>query len=106
MKKDNYREDGLVWFDDQLSEMADVVIAVQGIRYIYLQKRDHSWIRKAGDDGLRSALINMSEMQLRMIEELIFEDKTVTDIRRELNISVTDIRMEIRDMRKALLAAM
>ena len=55
---------------------------------------------------MRSALQHMSETQLRIIEKLIFEYKTVTDIRREMNLSITEIRMEIRDMRKQLLAAM
>ncbi len=102
----NYRDDGCVWFEDQISEMADLLITVQGIRYLYMKKRDRSWIRRIGDEGLRLALMSMSEIQLRMIEELVFEDKTVTDIRRELNLTITEIRMEIRDMRKALLAAM
>jgi hypothetical protein len=50
--------------------------------------------------------MNMSETQIRMIEELIFEDKTVTDIRREMNLTITEIRMELKDMRTALVAAM
>ena len=104
--RNNYREDGFVWFEDQISEMADLLITVQGIRYIYLKRRDRSWIERIGDEGMRFALMSMSEIQLRMIEELLFEDKTVTDIRRELNLTITEIRMEIRDMRKALLAAM
>ena len=104
--KNNYREDGFVWFEDQISEMADLLITVQGIRYIYMKKLDRSWISRVADEGMRFALWNMSEMQLRMIEELIFEDKTVTDIHRELNLTITEIRMELREMRKALLAAM
>ncbi len=106
MMNSNYREDGFVWFEDHISEMADILITVQGIRHIYMKKRDHGWIRKIGDDGMKYALMNMSETQIRMSEELIFEDKTVTDIRRELNLTITEIRMEIRDMRKALLSAM
>ena len=102
----NYRDDGFVWFEDQISELADLLITVQGIRFIYLKKHDHSWIARTGDEGMRFALLNMSETQLRMIEELVFEDKTVTDIHRELNLTITEIRMELRDMRKALLAAM
>ena len=104
--KNNYREDGFVWFEDQISEMADLLITVQGIRYIYMKKHDRSWISRVADEGMRYALWNMSETQLRMIEELIFEDKTVTDIHRELNLTITEIRMELREMRKALLAAM
>lgn len=104
--KNNYRDDGIVWFDEQISEMADLLLTVQGIRFFYLKKHDRSWTRRIGDDGMRFALLNMSETQLRIIEELIFEDKTVTDVRREMNLSITEIRMEIRDMRKRLLAAM
>ena len=106
MTMNNYRDDGIVWFDDQISEMADLLLTVQGIRFFYLKKHDRSWIRRIGDDGMRFALLHMSETQLRIIEELIFEDKTVTDIRREMKLSITEIRMEIRDMRKQLLAAM
>ena len=102
----NYRDDGFVWFEDQISELADLLITVQGIRFLYLKKHDRSWIAKIRDEGMRFALLNMSETQLRMIEELVFEDKTVTDIHRELNLTITEIRMELRDMRKALLAAM
>ena len=106
MMRNNYRDDGIVWFDEQISEMADLLLTVQGIRFFYLKKHDRSWIRRIGDDGMRFALLHMSETQLRIIEELIFEDKTVTDIRREMNLSITEIRMEIRNMRKQLLAAM
>ena len=106
MARNNYRDDGIVWFEDQISEMADLLITVQGIRYIYMKKHDRSWISRVGDEGLRFALWRMTEIQLRIIEELVFEDKTVTDIQREMDLTITEIRMEIRDMRKALLAAM
>ena len=104
--KSNYRDDGLVWFDDQISEMADLLLGTQGLRFIYLKRRDRTWIYKLGDDDMRYALLQMTEKQIRIIEELIFEDKSVMDIRRELDLTVTEIRMEIREMRKALLAAM
>ena len=103
--KCNYRDDGLVWFDDQICEMADLLLGAQGLKFIYLKRRDRTWIYRL-DDGMRYALLQMTETQLRIIEELIFEDKTVTDVRRELDLTVTEIRMEIKEMRKALLAAM
>ncbi|MBR3125209.1 MAG: hypothetical protein IKF42_07375 [Mogibacterium sp.] len=106
MARNNYRDDGIIWFEDQISEMADLLITVQGIRFIYMKKHDRSWISRVGDEGLRFALWSMTEIQLRIIEELVFEDKTVTDIQREMDLTITEIRMEIRDMRKALLAAM
>ena len=104
--RNNYREDGFVWFEDQISEMADLLITVQGTRFVYLKRRDRNWISRIGDEGMRFAVMNMSEIQIRMIEELVFEDKTITEIRRELNLTITEIRTEIRDMSKALLAAM
>ena len=106
MTRNNYRDDGIIWFEDQISEMADLLITVQGIRYIYMKKHDRSWISRIGDEGMRFALWSMSEIQLRIIEALVFEDKTVTDVRREMDLTITEIRMEIRVMRKALLAAM
>ena len=106
MARSSYRDDGIIWFDDQISEMADLLITVQGIRYIYMKKHDRSWISRVGDEGMRFALWSMSEIQLRIIEALVFEGQTVTDVQREMDLTITEIRMEIRDMRKALLAAM
>ncbi len=104
--RNDYTDDGRVWFDDHICEMADLVLSTEGIRYIYLQKHDRTWICKLGDDGMRVAFMSMTEIQLRIIELLIFEDRTVTDIRRILDLTITELRIEIRDMRKALLAAM
>ena len=104
--KNDYRDDGLVWFDDQICEMADLLLGVQGLKFVYLKRRDRKWIYRLGNDGMKCAFLNMSETQIRIIEILLFEDKTVTDARRELNLTVAEIRMEIREMRKALLAAM
>ena len=105
MIRNNYRDDGCVWFEDQICELTDGLLAVQGVGFIYMKKHDHSWIKKIRDEGLRISLLSMSETQLRMIEELVFEDKTVTDIRREMNLTITEVRMEIRDMRKLLISA-
>ena len=104
--RNNYTEDGRVWLDDHICEMADLMLGIEGLRYIYLKKHDRTWIRKLGDDGMKFAVMSMTEVQLRIIELLIFEDRTVTDIRRTLDLTITELRIEIRDMRKALLAAM
>ena len=106
MKRHEYRNDGGMWFDDHICELADLLLGAEGIRYIYLQKRDRTWIRKLGDDGMRYAVMSMTEIQITIIELLIFEDRTVTDIRRILDLTMTEFRIEIREMRKALLAAM
>ena len=104
--RNNYTDDGRVWFDDHICEMADMMLGTEGLRYIYLKKHDRTWIRKLGDDGMKFAVMSMTEVQLRIIELLVFEDRTVTDIRRILDLTITELRIEIRDMRKALLAAM
>ena len=104
--RNNYTDDGRVWLDDHICEMADMMLGIEGLRYIYLKKHDRTWIRKLGDDGMKFAVMSMTEVQLRIIELLIFEDRTVTDIRRTLDLTITELRIEIRDMRKALLAAM
>ena len=104
--RNNYTDDGRVWFDDHICEMADMMLGTEGLRYIYLKKHDRTWIRKLGDDGMKFAVMSMTEVQLRIIELLIFENRTVTDIRRTLDLTITELRIEIRDMRKALLAAM
>ena len=104
--RNNYTDDGRVWFDDHICEMADMMLGTEGLRYIYLKKHDRTWIRKLGDDGMKFAVMNMTEIQLTIIELLIFEDRTVTDIRRVMDLTMTQLRIEIRDMKKALLAAM
>ena len=104
--RNNYTDDGRVWLDDHICEMADMMLGIEGLRYIYLKKHDRTWIRKLGDDGMKIAVMSMTEVQLRIIELLIFEDRTVTDIRRILDLTITELRIEIKDMRKALLAAM
>ena len=86
--------------------MADMMLGAEGLRYSYMKKHARTWIRKLGDDGMKFAVMRMTEVQLRIIELLIFEDRTVTDIRRTLDLTITELRIEIRDMRKALLAAM
>ena len=106
MEKNNYREDGFIWFEDQIAELADLLLNVQGLAYIYKKKRNHRWIRKGGDADLKSALRKMSKLQLRMIEELVFEDKTITDVRIETGLTITDICNEVRIMVRQLRAVM
>lgn len=104
--KNNYREDGFVWFEDQISELADLLLNVQGLAHIYKKKKNHRWIRKVGDADLRSALRKMSKVQIRMIEELVFENKTITDVRIETGLTITQICNEVRTMTGQLRAAM
>ena len=106
MGRHEYMVDGRAWFDDHICELADLLLGTEGIRYIYQKKHDRILIRRIGDDGMRFAVMNMTEIQLTIIELLMFEDRTVTDIRRILDLTMTQLRIEVRDMRRALLAAM
>lgn len=104
--RNTYTKEGRVWFDDQLCEMADLILGTEGIMYIYLKKRDRAWIRKIGDDGMRFAVMSMTDIQICIIELLLFEGRPVADILRRLNISTTQLRTEIRNMRKTLITVM
>ena len=87
--RNNYRDDGCVWFDDQICELADLLLGTEGIKFIYLRRHDRTWIKRIGDDDMNNAVMSMTEIQLRI-----------------LDITLTEFRMEIRKMRKARLAAM
>ena len=106
MGRNYYREDGRIWFDDQICDLADLLMGTEGIRHVYRRKPGRKWIRGIGDDGMRSAVKGMSEVQIRIIELLIFEDRTAEDVRRTLGLTTARLRAEMRNMRKALLSAM
>ena len=93
--RNNYTEDGRVWLDDHICEMADMMLGIEGLRYIYLKKHDRTWIRKLGDDGMKFAVMSMTEVQLRIIELLIFEDRTV-------RIKIRDKGCGIENIEKAM----
>lgn len=96
------RYDGMYKFDDQIAELADLLIGVEGVRWTYQTRKDKAWIRKIGNEDLKDALIKMSDIHIYMITALVFEDKSVMDIRNEKNMSPADIRREIRDMHDTL----
>ena len=39
--KNNYREDGFVWFEDQISELADLLLKKKKKEHIYKKKKNH-----------------------------------------------------------------
>ena len=66
------------------------------------RSHDRSWIRKV-DDELKTGLFKLSDVQLSIIEEFIFEDKSIADLKDELGLSLKDIRVEIRNAREILI---
>ena len=97
---------GMPVFDDQVSELIDLLLRTEGIRKIYMRRHDHSWIRSVGDQDLRDGLLQLTELQTVIIEAVVFDHGNIVDISSSTGMTAKQIRIEIRKMRKTLLAAM
>lgn len=100
------RADGMLIFDDDMSEVIDKLLNVEGIKRIYVTGKHRTWIRRVGDEGLRDGLMALSERQIAIIEALVFDRKSPLDVRAVMELSVKEIRIEIRTIRSILLDAM
>ena len=96
------RENGMLIYSDDMSKIIDTLLSVDGLKETYQKKHDRSWIKKA-DDDLENGLLKLSDVQLSIIEEFIFEDKSIVDLKDELGLSLKDIRVEIRNAREILI---
>jgi len=102
----NNRCDGMILFDNQICELIDFLISRDCVRLTYINRRDRTWIRFVGDENLRHGLLQLTETQIRIIEAVAFDGLGAMNLRYELGLSVREIRMEVREMRETLLAAM
>ena len=100
------RYDGLPIYEDQISELADLLLNVRGIKQLHISRHDKAWIRKIGDDGLKGCLLEMTEIQIYILEALVFDDKSILDIQNEKCMSFKEIRIEIKKMHKSLIRKM
>ena len=100
------RCDGMILFDDQICELIDFLISQDCVRLTYMNRRNRSWIRFVSDENLRDGLLQLTEMQIRIIEAVAFDGVSAMNLKYELGLSVREIRMEVREMRKTLLKAM
>ena len=96
------RENGMLIYSDDMSKIIDMRLSADGLKESYQKKHDRSWIRKA-DDDMETGLLKLSDVQLSIIEEFIFENKCIADIKDELGLSLKDIRVEIRNAREILI---
>ena len=96
----------MILFDDQICELIDFLISQDCVRLTYINRRNRSWIRFVGDENLRDGLLQLTEMQIRIIEAVAFDGVSAMNLKYELGLSVREIRMEVREMRKTLLKAM
>jgi len=69
------RDNGSVFWDDQISGIADPMLFLVGLKEAYENGKDHAWIGKIQDDGLQIAVNSFSDIQIRIAEFIVFEDK-------------------------------
>ena len=96
------RENGIIIYSDDMSKIIDMLLSADDLKGSYQKKHDRSWIKKA-DDDLENGLLKLSDVQLSIIEEFIFEDKSIVDLKDELGLSLKDIRAEIGKAREILI---
>ena len=96
------RADGMLIYDDQLMEMAEGILRAEGLRETYRRRKNHGWIGKTEDEGLTVGLEKLTEVQIRIIELIFFEGMCPADVRRTMEMSLKEIRIEIREIRKTL----
>jgi len=96
---------GMPVFGDQVSDLIDLLLSVEGIRQIYMRRHDHSWIESVGNQDLRDGLLQLTGTQTVIIEAVIFDNKNIADIKDSTGMTGKQIRIEIRKMRKTLLSA-
>lgn len=100
------RADGMLIFDDDMSDLIDKLLNIEGIKRVYITDKHKTWIRHVRDEGLRGGLKALSESQIAIIEALVFDRKSPLDVRADMELSVKEIRIEIRTIRNILLDAM
>ncbi len=100
------RADGMLIFDDDMSDLIDKLLNMEGIKRVYITDKHKTWIRHVRDEGLRGGLEALSERQIAIIEALVFDRKSPLDVRADMELSVKEIRIEIRTIRSILLDAM
>ena len=89
------RDNGSVFWDDQISGIAVPMLFLVGLKEAYENGKDHAWIGKIQDDGLQIAVNSFSDVQIRIAELIMFEDKSVPDILRMVNIDMKRLNTEL-----------
>lgn len=88
------RDNGSVFWDDQISGIADSLLFLVGLKEAYENGKGHAWIGKIQDDGLQIAVNSFSDIQIRIAELIVFEEKSVPDILRMVNIDMKRLNTE------------
>lgn len=94
---------GLLIYPDDMSGEIDTLLSTDHVRERYCKCHDRSWISQVQDPGLRQGLRLLSDTQLSIIEKLMLGDGNILDIKSSLGLSVREIRIQIRNMRRILI---
>ena len=94
--------DGRMIFDDQVSELIDLLMNVRGVAMVYRMEERISWIRAVGEPGLRVSLGKLDDRQRKLIEDMVFERKTGYEIMKKLGMEDETFYDELADLRMIL----
>jgi len=66
------------------------------------EERDLWWIDEIDDEVLLESLLKLSEADLLLIDKLVFQEQTQTEISVELNVSQSSVSQRIKTIRKKI----
>ncbi len=94
--------DGKVIFDDQISEMIDTLLSVRGVSMIYFTNGKASWMKAAGDSGLRSGLRKLTDRQREIAESIVFEHRSQYEVMVRYHMTNEEMFEEMTALRNLL----
>ena len=66
------------------------------------EERDLWWIDEIDDEVLLESLLELSDADLLLIDKLVFQEQTQTEISVELNVSQSSVSQRIKTIRKKI----
>ena len=89
--------------NEDYGRMLDLLLNTECVKQSYHKEEARIWIDKVEDEFLREGLGNLSDVQLHMIEGLIFDDRNVYELAEMLGMKPNEVYEEIQDSRNILL---
>lgn len=89
--------------DEDFGRMIDLILSTSGVKRAFFIKGSINWVDSIDDEFLREGLLNLSNVQLIIIESFIFKENSIGTVSAETGYSIEDIMLEVREMRKTLL---
>lgn len=89
--------------NEYYGRMLDLLLNTESVKQSYHKEGARIWIDRVEDEFLREGLGNLSDVQLRMIEGLIFDDRNVYELAEMLGMKTDEVYEEIQNSRKTLL---